>query len=340
MTPPVVVIGASAGGTEALLELVAGLPADFPAAVFVVTHMPASADSRLPSILSRQGRLPASHPLNGEVFQAGHIYCALPDHHLLVEDTQIAVTKGPTENRFRPSIDALFRSAAYSQTSRVIGVILSGLLDDGTSGLWTIKRRGGRTVIQDLQDAIFDDMPSNALRYVEIDAVLPARDIAAHLGRLLEGMGPSEAPAIDDEWNRLALEVGVAHDGLGLQRDITHLGKPSNYACPECHGVLRQFDEGPRKRFRCHTGHAYTASALLAEITENAEHALWQGRRALEEAALLLDELGQGYEQRGEREAAQTFFEQARVEEARSLRLLDLLNRNEVLGENTLLGKV
>jgi two-component system chemotaxis response regulator CheB len=163
----VVVIGASAGGVESLKEVVGALRSDFPAAICVVLHVPPYQPSLLPKILSGCGELPAVHPEDGTNLLAGHIYVAPPDRHLLLGNDRASVTKGPKENRFRPSIDALFRSAAYAYGPKVIGVVLSGALDDGTSGLWSVKRMGGIAIIQSPDDARFDSMPKSALEYVD-----------------------------------------------------------------------------------------------------------------------------------------------------------------------------
>ena len=176
-----VVIGASAGGLDAVRALLADLPLDFAAAVLVVIHVSPTGPSFLAQVLGRAGGLPVSEAVDGETLQAGHVYVSVPDRHLLVSRDAVAVRRGPKENRFRPSVDALFRSAAYTHGADVIGVVLSGMLDDGTSGLWTVKRLGGVSVVQTPSDALYDSMPKSALAQVEVDYVLPVADI----GRLL-----------------------------------------------------------------------------------------------------------------------------------------------------------
>ncbi len=180
----VIVVGASAGGVEALRGLVGSLPIDLPAAVFLVLHIPAQSPSLLPEILSRSGPLRALHPTNGEVIQHGLIYVAPPDHHLLLEDGFVRVVRGPRENRHRPAIDPLFRSAARAYGSRVVGVILTGSLDDGTAGLLAIKRRGGVAIVQDPDDALYSSMPRSALAHVDVDHVLVLSEIGPVLARL------------------------------------------------------------------------------------------------------------------------------------------------------------
>lgn len=299
---PIVVLGASAGGVGPLGQVVAALPPEFPGAVFVVLHIPPYSSSQLPHILSGAGPLPAAHPEDGEPIRPGRIYVAPPDHHLLVEGQRVGVKNGPKENRFRPSVDALFRSAAYTCGAGVIGVVLSGLLDDGTSGLWTVKRRGGVAVVQDPADAEFGAMPRSALDHVEVDHSLPAAGIGALLARLVgERAAPGREVAMsEDETRQLAVEVQIASGAHALTLGVTGLGQPSPFSCPECHGVLYALRDGAATRFRCHTGHAYTLDALLTEVAEDIEAKLYQTQRAMEEGALLLRRMEERAAQAGD----------------------------------------
>jgi two-component system, chemotaxis family, protein-glutamate methylesterase/glutaminase len=190
----VVVVGASAGGVEALSQMVAPLPADLEAAVFVVLHLAPSGTSVLPSILTRRGNLPAVHAVDGASIEHGRIYVAPPDHHLLLEAETIRVVRGPRENGYRPAIDPLFRTAARTFGGRVIGVILSGVLDDGTIGLGTVKEHGGRTLVQDPADALYDGMPQSAIELVSPDTVLPAPELAAAIIEYTREQAPPVAP--------------------------------------------------------------------------------------------------------------------------------------------------
>jgi two-component system chemotaxis response regulator CheB len=291
--PYLVVIGASAGGLETLRELVAGLPAEFPAPIAIVMHMAPESPGLLPEILSRAGRITATTARNGQRLQPGHIYVAPPDYHLLVEPGRLRLSKGPRENRFRPAIDPLFRSAAQVYGPRAIGVILSGNLDDGTAGLWAIKQLGGTAVVQSPEDALFPSMPDNALRHVRIDHVLPVAEIPALLARLTAGTLPAPEPAVLVPRN-LDLEVRIAGEDDPLRAGVTNIGPPSTFACPECHGVLREVKEGGRVRYRCHTGHAYSSSSLLVEASDELEVTLWNAIRSLQETALLLKTLAEG----------------------------------------------
>ncbi|MBZ9749775.1 chemotaxis protein CheB [Deinococcus sp. HMF7604] len=295
VSAPIVVVGASAGGIEALQALVAGLPHDFPAAVCVVLHLNASTPSALPDILSRAGPLPAHHPSDGEAIRPGCIYVAPPDHHLLVDGDRLGIKKGPKESRFRPAVDALFRSAAHTRAPNVIGVVLSGVLDDGTSGLWNIKRLGGLAVVQDPAEAAFSDMPRHALEQVEVDYQARARDMGALLARLIRDSAPAqtEVDMSEQERGRLKMEVQMAAEGPESPASVGRLGPYTPFTCPECHGAMVQIQEEEALRFRCHTGHGYTAHALLAELSESIEDKLYQTQRVMEESFLLLERLGQ-----------------------------------------------
>jgi two-component system, chemotaxis family, protein-glutamate methylesterase/glutaminase len=280
-----VVIGASAGGIEALRQLVAGLPADFPAAIAIVLHTSPQSPGVLPEILRRSGHLEAVSPTGSARLRRGWIYVAPPDFHLVIEPGHARVAKGPRENRFRPAIDPLFRSAAQVYGPNAIGVVLTGNLDDGAAGLWAIKQLGGVAVVQDPGDAMFPSMPQSALEYVNADYVLPLSDIPPVLVRL------TATPARDDAFEvpaPLEVEVKIAKQEDPLAAGVGKLGEPSAFACPECHGVLLQVKEGSHIRFRCHTGHAYSAESLLAEIRDQIEVQLWNAIRAMQEGDLLM----------------------------------------------------
>jgi two-component system chemotaxis response regulator CheB len=282
----IIVIGASAGGIEALKDLVRQLPGDLPAAVFVVVHSPAQGPNLLASILDRCGPITALDAADGRPIRAGHIYVGLPDRHLLIEDDIMRLTRGPRENRFRPAIDTLFRSAAYSHGPRVVGVVLTGQLDDGTSGLWAIKDRGGVAVVQAPHDAQYPSMPLSALRNVEVDHVVELMALPGLLVQLAREnvlSHPSPEATID-----MRTENKIAAGANSLQAGALSLGKPSSFTCPECHGVLSEVREGPIVRFRCHTGHAFSMQTLLADADEAVDAGFWGVLRALQERCLLL----------------------------------------------------
>ena len=281
----IIVIGTSAGGVDALRELVRHLPPDLPAAIFVVMHIPADSQSILPQILSHNGPLPARHGVDGEAIEYGRIYVAPPDHHLLVERERVRLVRGPKENRSRPAADPLFRSAARAYGPRVVGVVLTGGLDDGTAGLLAIKQRGGVAVAQDPAEALYPGMPRNALENVEVDYCLPLSEIPPLLAQLATTPAPDEAACPLPE--SLKIESGIQRREEAHMEDIEKLGQPSVFTCPECNGVLWELRDGELLRFRCHVGHAFSAESLLAEQSESLEAALWAALRALEEQAAL-----------------------------------------------------
>ena len=291
----IVVIGASAGGIEALRELVRGLPAEFPAPIAVVLHTSPQAPGVLHDILDRSGPLAGTDPGNGDRLRAGHIYVAPPDHHLLIEPGRIRLSRGPKENRFRPAIDPLFRTAAQVYGPAAIGVILTGNLDDGTAGLWAIKQLGGTAVVQDPADALFPSMPLSAARHVSVDYCVPLREMPALLtglaARPLAAPDAAQPPAGRDE--RMEVEIRIAKEENPVSPEFERHAHPSPFACPECHGVLHSLKEAGRIRFRCHTGHAYSLESLLAEVHEGIETALWSAVRALQEGGLLVQEVSQ-----------------------------------------------
>ncbi|GAB3892673.1 chemotaxis protein CheB [Larkinella knui] len=317
----IVVIGASAGGVTALKQLVATLPLNFTASVFIVQHVSPHSPSLLPQILTHSGSIKATHPKDGEIIQAGQIYVAPPDHHILIEDNQLVVKQGPKENRFRPSIDALFRSAAYTYGPRVIGIILTGMLNDGTSGMWSVKRLGGVTIIQQPEEALYPSMPDSVLEYVDVDYIVPIADMVDLLNRLTTEEIAGKPQLSVDEEKRMAAEITIAAEENAFDMGILKMGQLSPLACPECSGVLVSIKEGKLIRYRCHTGHAYTAAALLAEVTQNVEEALWKSVRGLEETILLLDQSAEQFAQAGNHKAAEEFSEKAREtrEKSRSL---------------------
>lgn len=310
----IIVIGASAGGIEALKGLVAGLPAALPASLLVVVHVAAQSPGVLPGLLTRAGPLPAVMAAEGMLVEPGHIYVAPPDYHLLVEQGGLRVTRGPKENHFRPAIDPLFRSAAFTYGARVIGIILSGMLDDGTAGLWAVKQRGGLAVVQTPSEALYAAMPQSALTHVAVDYCLPVTELAALLPQLVEEplASPGEIPMSE----ALAIETRIALEENPLASGLLQLGQPSLYTCPECHGVLLRMAEPSLVRFRCHTGHAFTLASLLAALNESVEQALWNTVRLLDEQVFLLHLLTQEGQPTVPDELAQAVVAQVEATEA------------------------
>jgi len=272
-------IGASAGGVQALSKLVEGLPADLPAAVFIVLHVAPHGRSAMPAILSRAGSLPAVHAEDGDPVQPGRIYVAPPDHHIILEEGTVRLSRAPTENAQRPAVDVLFRSGAQAYGRRVVAVVLTGNLDDGTAGLAVVKRYGGTAVVQDPEDADYPSMPLSAVTNVDVDHVLPLDGIAALLLELssapLEEPDPTEP---EDRDMKEELERG---------NDVEEQGVPSDLTCPECGGSLRESRVEEVVHFRCRTGHAYSPETLLAKQDDVVEAALWAAVRSLLENAAL-----------------------------------------------------
>ncbi|HLV78628.1 MAG TPA: chemotaxis protein CheB [Chthonomonadaceae bacterium] len=305
----IIVIGASAGGVEALARLAQDLPSDMPAALFVVHHFPVDATSVLPNILNRAGPLRALHPKDREPIEPGHIYVAPPNRHTLLLRGSIHLVQGPRENGHRPAIDPIFRSAARVYGRRVIGVILTGTLDDGTAGLQFVKARGGLAVVQDPENALYSGMPLSAIEHVEVDYVVPLEEMGALLARLAAEPAATEADAMGDE--DAMTDMATPHT------IIEHMpGKASFFTCPECHGALWELQEGDVLRFRCHVGHAFSSESLISKQTEALEAALWSALRALEESAALSRRMGRRAHERNHKRTAARFDAQARDAEA------------------------
>ena len=301
-TPPrLIVIGASAGGVEALTELVSELPADFPAAIAVVLHVPASGTSVLPAILRRAGALDVQPAAEGQPIEPGCMVVAPPDQHLMVRDGHYVLRHGPRENGHRPAIDPLFATAAVAYGPDVIGVVLTGALDDGSSGLSAIKVGGGLTVVQDPDDAMYPSMPANALARVAADHVVPLAQLAPLLMELArEEVSVTDPPADPPPRARPPGNELDAAPGMPA-------GEASGISCPECGGSLWYVDENGSHRFRCRIGHAYSEHSLLQEHGRSLEVALWTALRALEERAGLLRRMAKRATEAGHSRSAAGF---------------------------------
>jgi len=283
-----IVIGASAGGVQTLTPLLAALPADLPAAVFVTLHFSAESRSRLPAVIGRGAALPVDWAEDEAPIMTGEVRVAPPDEHLLIEPGRMRVVHGPRENRHRPAIDPMFRSAAWSYGPRVVGVVLSGYLDDGTAGLWAIKSCGGTTVVQDPADALHPDMPLSALAHNRIDHQLPMDAIAALLVRLASE--PAGAAMPKPERVKLETDFTVLESDMA---DMARLGTLSPFTCPTCRGALWELDEGGHLRYRCHTGHAFSHASLLLEQGSEIESSIYSALRVVEEKATALRRLAE-----------------------------------------------
>lgn len=266
----IVVIGGSAGAFEALKRICSQLPADFPAAIFVVIHISPNSRSVMPDLLSRVGHLPARHPEDEEAIRPGTIYVAPPDRHMLLRPGRIILRRGPHENRSRPAIDPLFRSAAVAYRSRVIGVVLSGFLDDGSAGLAAIKACGGICVVQQPNDAMWPEMPRNALAQDHVDHCATVAELPSLLRRLVL-MPPGTMPPVP---HQLILEAGISAHETSTTPEPAQVGNPTQLICPQCGRVLNEVVEPGATRFRCQIGHAFTAETLVTAQDEELERAL------------------------------------------------------------------
>jgi two-component system chemotaxis response regulator CheB len=285
--------------------------------------MSADAPSVLPQILNRAGPLPAAAAVDNAPIVPGRVYVAVPDQHLLVERGRVCLVRGPKENRSRPAVDPLFRSAARDYGPRVVGVVLTGALDDGTSGLQAIKGRGGVAVVQDPAEALYTGMPRSALEHVAVDYCMPLAEIPALLARLAAEPAPDEAaypvpPNLD-------LEVRIAElDMEALDRGEVP-GTPSVFACPECHGTLWEIQDGNLLRFRCRVGHAYSSESMLADHDESLEAALWSALRALEESTALAKRMAASAREHNHPLLVTRYEQRARAQERHAALVRELL---------------
>jgi two-component system, chemotaxis family, protein-glutamate methylesterase/glutaminase len=283
----IIVVGTSLGGFE-VPRWAAGVPADLPASVLVVQHISPHEQSYLAERLDRAGPLRASAAIDGERIEHGHIYVAVPDRHLMLEDGRIRLSRGPKESHARPSVDVLFRSAAVFGGPRVIGVVLTGQLDDGTAGLWAIKDRGGIAIVQSPQEAQYPSMPDSARRQVEVDYSLHIADMPPVLNALTREVLSTEVGIMNRNG---AFETRIAMGEKISVQGLLSLGRPSMYTCPDCHGSMVAIEEGPIRRFRCHTGHGFSERALLDQSTAKIEETLWAALAQVEEREALIREL-------------------------------------------------
>ena len=329
-TRDIIVIGASAGGVQALSTVVAALPPKLPAAVFIVLHVPAEPPSVLPHILSRDARMLVNHARNGERIEHGRIYVAPPDQHLLIEGSLIKLVHGPKENLHRPSIDTLFRSAARWAGPRVIGVVLTGARDDGTVGMRAIKQRGGVAIVQDPIEATFPSMPLSVMQDISVDYSVPLREIGPLLTRLVKQPAAEEGgyPLAED----VEIETKIAGQEMNsgeLIASVERLGRVSRLTCPECQGALWEINDENLLRFRCHVGHALSAESLSDGQAERLEVALWSAVRALEEQMILAKRIVQRARKANRMRAATMFERRAEEAERNSGALRQLLLGNE-----------
>jgi two-component system chemotaxis response regulator CheB len=311
----IVVIGASAGGVETLTRLVSGLPADLNASLFIVLHVAAHTPSILPKLLNRHSVLLAMHPTDRQEIQKGEIYVAPSDLHLVIKPGMVHVICGPKENGHRPAVDPMFRSAAFAYGGRVIGVVLSGTLDDGTAGLAAIKKQGGITVVQSPDEALYSGMPRSAIENVDVDHVVTLDELPALLVRLVNEEVPHNP---NPSHNSTDVETEIVDMNPDTYHGDDRPGTPSSFACPDCGGTLWELSDNELIRFRCRTGHAFSIDSLLARQSDSLEEALWVAVRALEERASLSRCLSERMLKRGNTRGADRMEEQARDSERRA----------------------
>jgi two-component system chemotaxis response regulator CheB len=306
----IIAIGGSAGAVEGMQELARSFPADINAAIFIVLHIPPDFPSLLPQILGRAGALPVRHAQDGEPIRRGQILVAPPDRHLTIEDGTVRVARGPRENRHRPAIDPLFRTAARVFNSRVIGVILSGHLDDGAAGLRAIRSNGGIGVVQDPDEAQAPQMPQSALQYGGADYVLRLAEMGPQLTALVNNCGRPKMKA-KGKTSKGKNAKNEVEANLEVSRPDEGHGVPSAFACPDCGGVLWEIQNGNLVRFRCRVGHGFTMASLAEEQSDGVEDALWAAMRALEEKAALVTRIS---DSTTDRKSKERLLEQAQAD--------------------------
>lgn len=326
-----VVVGASAGGVEALRQLVSGLPGDLRATVLIVLHIPRRSPSALPAILNRSAALPARQAADGDELRPGEILVAPPDSHMLVEHGRVSLSRGPQENGHRPAVDALFRSAARAAGRRVVSVVLSGTRDDGTAGADAIVRHGGLALVQDPTEALYAGMPRSVLEHVPSAEAYPVSQLSQ---RIVELVGEPVQPGADlgDGDRILVVETEMAH--LQATTADEALMQPAGYGCPSCHGSLFEVPGVPVPRYRCRIGHAWSSESLLEELTSAEEGALWMALRSLEEKASLCRRLAFRAEERGHRHTALRYDASMKASEHAADLMRELIGKLTPAGES------
>jgi two-component system chemotaxis response regulator CheB len=306
-TRDIVAIGCSAGGVDALPRILQQLSPDLGAAILIVQHIAPTSTPHLAAILGRTSRLSVDWAEQGAQIVPGRVYVAPPDAHLLVTDGHIRLTKGARENHSRPSIDKLFRSVAAEYAGRVVGVLLTGMLDDGVAGLRAIHEAGGVAIVQDPADAAFAELPRRALVAFDPDRVLPIDAIGGAITAIV-GERASAVTAPRD----LALEARIDREAPASPEMMGELGTQTAMSCPECHGPMWQVGDEAVRRFRCYLGHAVTARELLHASAAEVESALWSAVRALNDRATTLETLATDAARVGNHQSAETYASRAR----------------------------
>jgi two-component system chemotaxis response regulator CheB len=337
---PLVVIGASTGGFELIKEIVSKLPGDLNAAIFIVWHISSATSGILPQVLNRYQTLQAHHGYDGEPIRPRRIYIAPSDHHMLIDEGFIRITRGPKENRFRPAIDPLFRSAAFNYGKRVTGIILSGALDDGTAGLWVVKDFGGTAIVQDPLEAEVKSMPESAMRNVEVDHCMSVREIIDYLITTVGHQKFENEEEVMKKDKKTEDEIKIAAEDNALDINIMKFGELTPFTCPECHGVLTALTDEKIKRYRCHTGHAFSADSLLDALTENIEESLYNAIRGVDESIMLLNHMGDHFAEINQTKIAALYFKKAKEAYDRSLLMRQAVIKHEHLNKQSIQSEV
>jgi two-component system chemotaxis response regulator CheB len=324
----ILAIGTSAGGFEALRFLAGEFSHDFPASVVVVIHLSSQFRSALDAILTQAGPLPASFAVDGEKLERSHVYIAPAERHLIVERGHVRLGSGPRENNARPALDPLFRSAALCCGPRTVGAVLTGTLGDGAAGLSALKQSGGVTVVQDPSDAAFAEMPTTALIRSRPDHVVGLAGMPALFEKLVREPAGEAMPHATG----LEYEVNVARDGRGSISEMDRIGRRSVLACPDCHGVMWEIDEGELVRYRCHVGHAYSAEIMSLALDENLKRAFGSALRALDERVALARKLEAQATTSGRTAIAMSWAEKAVEFEAEAQVIRDSIRRTDEIG--------
>src|SRR5688500_3045138 len=319
----ILVVGASAGGSSALPELISQITSDLKIAVLVVLHLSKTTIGELlVNRLQKSTSFKCKIPEHGETVTEGHIYIAMPDHHLMVKGTKMLLGRGPMENRYRPSIDALFRSAAVSYNSKVIGVILTGMLEDGASGMYAIKKAGGICIIQDPNEAKYPDMPRAVLNVLKPDYSLPVSEMGDAIREAVVTLQKKKKVKLPDD---LVKEAEIAERvNIGIEQ-VQDLGQKSNISCPECGGGLWEIKDNGFTRYRCHVGHAFSEEGLMTSMEASTESTLWIALRMIDERKNLLQQIGDKESKKGNRKLAATYSERARELEVHAEKLKEIL---------------
>ncbi|HEV8283330.1 MAG TPA: chemotaxis protein CheB [Chitinophagaceae bacterium] len=320
--PFIIVIGASAGGLNAIIELVSQLPKELNASVFIVLHLSKAAiGDILVTKIQKNTALTCKIAEDKEQIKTGHIYVAPPDVHLLVKEEQIILGHGPAENRFRPSIDVLFRSAAASHRDRAVGVILTGLLNDGTIGMHAIKSSGGYSIVQDPNEADYPDMSLAVLENMEVDYCISLKNMADVILHIINNAEPRSVsvPA------NIIEEAKLSEKSATTIEQVSKLGEKTLYSCPDCGGDLWNIENGKLKHYRCHIGHSFSESDLLLKQSEETEHTLWVAVRMMEERKLLLQKMANEHDDRGLQRLNLQYSKRAKELEQHIAKLKELL---------------